>query len=120
MKRKSKDLLAIYRQLDDASSESLLAFAEFLLTRCQTGQAAVLPTVPAHVEPPADESVIGAIKRLRRTYSMLDTGTLFNETTVLMSSHVMGGRAADEVIAELEVLFDKYYQLYKAIPDAGK
>lgn len=114
MSGKSKDLLSIYRQLDDRSRETLQAFAEFLLdrTREQSDHDSPIDTCPRHEEPPPGEPVIAAIKRLRRTFPMLDAGSLFNETTVLMSGHVMGGRPASDVITELEVLFDKYYQLH--------
>ena len=122
MSRKSKDLLSIYRQLDDPSRETLQAFAEFLLdrTRCGSDQSEPVSTAPEHVEPPPDESVIAAIKRLRRSYPMLNTDSLFNETTVLMSGHIMGGHSATEVIGELEALFDKYYQLHKTPPGVKK
>jgi hypothetical protein len=41
---------------------------------------------------------------------MLDKPQLLNETSVLMTQHVMQGREAEEVIAEMEALFERFYQ----------
>lgn len=56
---------------------------------------------------------MGAIKRLSLTYDMIDRGTMLNETSALMSAHILQGRAASEVIDELEALFARYYQDYR-------
>ena len=41
---------------------------------------------------------------------MLDKAELLNETSVLMTQHIMQGRPADEVIDELEHVFLNHYQ----------
>jgi hypothetical protein len=41
---------------------------------------------------PSQESVVAAIKRLSKTYEMLDRGPMLNETSALMSAHVLQGR----------------------------
>lgn len=107
-------LLRAYRALGATDREALLAFAEFLLER---GARAIRPTHPRDPQPlprPAEETVIAAIKRLSRTYEMLDRGPMLNETSALMSAHVIQGRAAPEVIDELESLFARYYADYRA------
>lgn len=105
-------LLRLWRGLDAADRATLLAFAEFLAGRAGAPVAdpppvAVPPPVPE--ARPAQESVIAAIKRLRRVYPMLDGGALLTETSALMGAHLLHGRPALEVIDELEALFARRY-----------
>ena len=58
--------------------------------------------------------MVKAIKRLTATYHMIDRDRLLNETSSLMTAHVIHGRKAAEVIDELEVLFQRHYQELKA------
>ena len=61
-----------------------------------------------------EESVIAAIRRLARTYPMLDSDNVFSAATTLMTRHVMWQQAAVEVIDELEVMFKaRYDDLYR-------
>jgi hypothetical protein len=41
---------------------------------------------------------------------MLDRSKMLNETSVLMTQHVISGRDAVEVIDELEILFRRHYE----------
>jgi hypothetical protein len=43
---------------------------------------------------------------------MLDKAKLLNETSALMAQHVMQGRPAEEVIDELEIVFEMHYRRY--------
>jgi hypothetical protein len=54
--------------------------------------------------------VVKAIKRLSESYFMLDKDHMINETSALMAQHIMQGRAAAEVIDELEAVFSRHYQ----------
>ena len=65
---------------------------------------------PQPIPRPESETVVGAIKRLSATFPMLDRAKLLNETSVLVTQHVMRGRDATEVIEELEVLFRRHYE----------
>jgi len=51
-----------------------------------------------------------AIRRLAKTYPMIDRDRLFQQTSALMAQHVMQGRPAAEVIDELEALFAETYR----------
>lgn len=105
--RTEKRLVEILEALPEEQASALLDYAEFLLERYGANQ-----DVPAPVEIPRpdEETVVRAIKRLRATYPMLNPSKLLNETSVLVSQHVMQGRNAVEVIDELEVLFRRHYE----------
>jgi hypothetical protein len=105
-------LADIYRSLDEESQRTLMAFAEFLTARAGPPVRARLEE-PVSLPRPARESVVGAIKRLSRTYYMLDRGAMLNETSSLMGAHVLHGRPASEIIDELETLFQRHYEKYR-------
>ena len=108
-------LLALYQKLPAAGQQTLLAFAEFLQTKCSAQQPADPRRVelPLQITRPPQESVVAAIRRLSRNYAMLDKKTLLHETADLMSAHVLKGRAAAEVIDDLEALFAERYAVYR-------
>ncbi len=112
---RAKALKKVFRQLDSQSQNSVMDFAVFLLSS-KKPQADDSPIkelqLPIQEIAPESESVIGAIKRLRRIYPMLDTNDIFNESSALVSAHVMQGRPVISVINDLETLFDKHYQIY--------
>ncbi len=107
-------LLKLYGKLDQQDRESLLAFAEFLAVRGEeTGtsdSSSDTPVEPKTIARPEKESVVAAIKRLSETYHMLDRSLLLNDTSSLMTAHIIKGREAAEVIDELEQLFARQYQ----------
>jgi hypothetical protein len=113
MKSTEKKLLKYFSQLTDAQQRTLLQFAEFLATKSDDDYSGLekkeIPP-PVLKERPAEESVVGAIKRLTASYPMLEKDKLFNETSILMTKHVMQGHAADLVIDELELLFQRHYE----------
>ncbi|MCG5536731.1 Crp/Fnr family transcriptional regulator [Ectothiorhodospira mobilis] len=101
-------LRRILRRLPQAQRETLVSFAEFLAQR-HPAEEAPLPE-PEAIPRPREETVVKAMKRLSATYPMLDKSRLLNETSALMSQHVMQGRPAQEVIDELETLFARHYR----------
>lgn len=106
-REQEKRLTRIVRELSPGNADALLAFAEFLAQRAQPPSA--IPP-PLDVPRPDQESVVKAIKRLAATYPMLDRAKMLNETSVLMTQHVMQGRDAVEVIDELEIVFRRHYE----------
>jgi hypothetical protein len=112
-----KRLTGILRKLPAAQAGMLLEFAEFLLMRHGAGgrvegKTASAMEIPAPVEipRPAEETVVKAVRRLRATYPMLDARKLLNQTSDLMTQHIVQGREAIEVIEELEILFRSHYE----------
>lgn len=100
-------LLKLVEVLPRAQQQQLLEFAEFLAQRYPVAGDV---STPRDIVRPENESVIAAMKRLRESYPMLDPENLLNETSSLLSAHLMQGRSAESVIDELEVIFKKHYQ----------
>ena len=107
MNKKEKKLLEFYHRLPAEQAETLLAYAEFMAERF--GQTEEIPVEIQNISRPEKESVIAAIKRLSATYPMLEKNKIFNDTSSLMSQHILQGREAMEVIDELEALFQQEY-----------
>lgn len=106
-----KTLTEIFEYLPEKDQHSLLEFAEFLKSRAPEPEPAILE--PLGIIRPEEESVVGAIKRLKKNYPMLSQKTLLNETSDFMMQHMMQGRAAVDIIDELELLFETKFQLLK-------
>lgn len=105
-------LLRLYRALPAAKRAGLLDYAEYLASRAIDAEDDK-PKQPLPIPRPPQESVIMAIRRLRKTYPMLDTDPLLQETSALMTQHVLYKRPAAEVIDELEALFQRHYNKLK-------
>jgi len=103
-------LMRLYERLGDAGRASLLDFAEFLADRAAMAASDEPQATPNPAPRPAGESLIAAIRRLRAGYPMLNTEALLNDVSALMAQHTMQGREAEEVIDDLEALFDQHYQ----------
>ncbi|MBX3651817.1 MAG: hypothetical protein KF771_10650 [Burkholderiales bacterium] len=94
-------LLDIYRALDARRQDELLEFA----------RALAAPAADPRPEPrPAGESVALAIRRLRRSYPMLDRRRLMGPASALLAQHALQGRDAAGVIDELELVFEHHYR----------
>lgn len=105
-----KHLRKLFRAMNPQDQATLLRFAGFLAASPSEDTAPLgeFPQ-PEVIERPQKESVIKAIKRLTATYPMIDRDRLLNETSSLMTAHVIHGRSAPDVIDELEVLFERHY-----------
>jgi hypothetical protein len=114
-------LLRLLRRLSAGDRSTVLAFAEFLAARGVEGveDREAAAAEPVHEPRPDDETVIAAIKRLRRTYPMLESDEMLNETSGLMAEHVLHGRPAREVIDALEALFASRHRAAQGGDAAG-
>jgi hypothetical protein len=112
--KQQRQLLSAYSKLPEKDRETLLLFAEFMLQQAQSAeqeQSDISPE-PVEIRRPEDESVVGALRRLNETYPMLEKSLLLNEASALMTSHVVKGQSAVDVIDELEILFEREYQFF--------
>lgn len=107
-------MLRLFRSLSQEQQKTVAAFVEFLAGSMDRSCAAEPEQQPVALPRPDHESVVKAIKRLRATYPMLDQNKLFHETSQHMTEHLMHGKAAMEVINELETMFAQHYQRYVA------
>lgn len=107
MSRNAKSLIEIFETLDAERQVSLFDFAEFLQSKGDLVTKEVGERVEIHR--PEKESVVGAIKRLKETYPMIDSMKVFSSASELMTEHMVKGRDANEVIDEMEQIFENFY-----------
>jgi len=115
LRQAQRRLVEFFHRLDEADRASLLAFAEFLVSRSELAEDLRKPKPvpePKEIARPEGESVVAAIRRLSASYYMLDRGPLLHEASSLMAAHVMQGRPAAAVIDELETLFAETYKQF--------
>jgi hypothetical protein len=114
-----RHLLELFNRLEAADQASLLAFAEFLAARAPASphivpQAARSIPEPEAIERPAKESIVAGLKRLARTYPMLDKSEMLGATSDIVATHIMRGTDAAQVIDELEDIFAEHYRQLKS------
>jgi hypothetical protein len=102
----------IAAQLPDEALLTLHEFAGFLANKYPPESLTPIEIIP--FERPEKEGVIPAIKRLSKTYPMLDKKVLFEQTSAAMSAHVLNEVSPEESIDRLEAVFRKEYDDYKA------
>jgi hypothetical protein len=108
MKRDEKQLLELFERLAPEQQDRLIAFAEFLGgSEPEAGGAA---SEPVAIPRPDGETVPMAIRRLVRTFPMLDRKRLMAEASQFMAQHALEDRAAREVIDDLEAVFARHYK----------
>ena len=103
-------LAELAEQLPESALISLQEFAEFLHGKHPPEAPPALEIVP--IPRPEEEGVIPAIKRLTKTYPMLDKKVLFEQTSAAMSAHVLHNVSAQESIDRLEEVFRKEYEAF--------
>jgi hypothetical protein len=100
-------LAQTFDRLPGDERATLLAFAEFLAAR-----APAVPPVPVPAPRPTQESVMQAVKRLKRSFPMLDRRKLMQPVGALVSAHMLDGRPAAETIDALEAMFAERYRVH--------
>ncbi|MDT8451668.1 MAG: Crp/Fnr family transcriptional regulator [Gammaproteobacteria bacterium] len=107
MSRDTKKMIEIFETLNGERQKSLLEFAEFLQSKGDLVSKEVAE--PVEIPRPDNETVVGAIKRLKSSYPMIDSMKVFSSASELMTEHMIKGRDADEVIDEMERIFEDFY-----------
>jgi len=103
---------ALMSSLEAEHQQAVIDYATFMVQQYKIQPAEDTRQEPESIARPATESVIAAIKRLKKTYYMLDTDKLLNQTSAMMAKHIMQGQEASTVIDELETTFQTQYQQY--------
>lgn len=128
--KSERKLCKLYRSLNESDGLTLMKFAEFLSVQAvesvetlsaETGLSSKgsfpeLKEIPA----PENENVIKAIKRVSEMYYMVDRSTMLDATSSLMTEHLMQGRSAEDVIADLKSVFHKEYEILREQHDDRK
>ena len=114
-----KHLLQLFSKLAAGDQASLLAFAEFLGSRGVSETVAVRRQVleipdPEQIERPQKESIVGCLKRLAKTYPMLDKNEMLKATSDLVATNIMQGGDTVEAVDKLERIFRDHYEQLKA------
>ncbi len=105
--KSSKALIELYESMDDERKRSLCDFADFLYAKADPISKEI--PAPEDVPRPQRETVVGAVKRLKTKYHMVESMTVFSAASALMTDHMVKGRDVVEVINEMEVLFEDAY-----------
>jgi hypothetical protein len=108
-----KELIAIFDRLSAADQANVQAYAEFLASRSEQTESEISLVSPKDIPRPEEETVVAAIRRLTDTYDMLERRLLLDETSTLMSAHILQGEEAVVVIDKLESLFASHYEQYQ-------
>jgi hypothetical protein len=112
MKSKLREIKLLLAELDDDHQQAIVDYATFLVQKYKTGNSGARDLKPESIERPGQETVIAAIKRLKKTYYMLDTDSMLSQTSALMGQHILKGREASDVIDELQSIFQTQYKQY--------
>lgn len=113
---KSSDaLIDLYESMDDERKRSLCDFADFLYAKADPISKEI--PAPEDVPRPEKETVVGAVKRLKTKYHMVESMSVFSAASALMTDHMVKGRDIVEVIDEMEALFEEAYN--KLLQDSG-
>lgn len=123
MSAQGQQLLALFEGLASGEQATLLAFAEFLAARHGTALDGAAPQAmtrtitplpePEAIERPSGESIVAGLKRLSKTYPMLDKSEMLSATSDLVASHILRGSDAALAIDELERIFASHYRQLK-------
>ena len=117
--KESQQLISLFESLSITDQCSLLSFAEYLVQRDPDSR--LVTSAPAISEPepvpepellprPENERVVAAVKRLSKSYFMLDKRKILGLTSDLMTQHILQGKEAELVIDELEETFSEFYR----------
>jgi len=111
-KHTASNLAELFDTLDDERKASLFDYAEFLQSKGGLVEKEI--GEPLEIPRPDEETVVGAIKRLKQTYPMIGSRTVFSAASTLMTEHMVNGRDVIEVIDEMQILFhESFEQLLK-------
>lgn len=114
MSSERQRLVKLFDGMNEQYRKSLLDYALYLSQQSalQTADNEQQKHTPLKSPRPQTENVVNAIKRLRASYFMLNTDDLLNESSALMAQFMMQGREAQDVIDDLEKVFEIHYQKY--------
>ncbi|MBF0628997.1 MAG: hypothetical protein HQL91_12340 [Magnetococcales bacterium] len=112
-----KEWLELWRQLAPEQRQTALRFARFLVHEQgapSPAETTPVPVIPLDFPRPPVESAVAGLKRLKKTYPMIETDEkLLGEASRILMGKVLGTPDA-KVIDQLETFFATCYQAWKA------
>lgn len=111
--KSERKLCKLYSTLNDNDRLTLMKFAEFLLAESENQEEDVVIASfpePKMIPAPENENVIKAIKRIGKIYYMVDKSKMLDATSTLMTEHLIQGRPAREIVADVEKHFKQEYE----------
>lgn len=108
MFKSSQALIDLYESMNAESKKSLSDYADFLYAKAVPVKITI--PLPEELPRPLVETVVGAVKRLKAKYFMIDSMSVFSAASSLMADNMVKGRDVAEVIDEMEVLFEAAYK----------
>ncbi|MBF0262224.1 MAG: hypothetical protein HQL97_10380 [Magnetococcales bacterium] len=110
-------LLDLWGEMDAGERQTLMRLGRFLVSeRSRAGNDAPVdacPEVPLDIPRPEVESAVAGLKRLKRTYPMIEAdGAVLSEASRILMGKVTGSPDR-EIIDRLELFFDGCYQKWR-------
>ncbi|MBF0415758.1 MAG: hypothetical protein HQL79_08335 [Magnetococcales bacterium] len=107
-------LQKIEQQLSDTNRDTLLKFAQFLLHQEEISTPVPSPPrEPLNIPSPPNETVVQALKRLKRNYPMIEADIgLLDAASQFVMQKVLGHPDA-ELIRKMEKLFSDAYEKWR-------
>ena len=112
MKNISRELKALMPRLGDEHQQAVADYASFLVQQNNNQTPVEASLEPEVIVIPGRETVIAVIKRLKKSYYMLDSDEQLDGTSSLMRQHISRGREASAVTNELQSMFQEKYDKY--------
>ena len=112
--KEQRELLSLFKQLDQAEQQVLTRYARFLLADSGVVTSVASLQQPRGLTRPESETVMKALKRLSENYFMLDKDSLLHSCAGKVSDHLLHKRDSDKVIDEIEEIFNGHYESYKS------
>ena len=107
-------LLALYSKLNDADKAHLVSYAQYLGSTTREPLDSGRNLTPKFEHGPDNETVVSAVRRLRKIYFMLDPRTLLGEVGEIITRCSVDNGAVPEAIAALEEIFSRHFDEYKS------
>lgn len=104
----AKNMIEIFDTLDDERRTSLVDYAQYLQSKGGLVEKEI--GEPLDIPRPEEETVVGAVKRLKLTYPMIESMSVFSAASSLMTENMVNGRDVIEVIDDMEKLFDESFE----------
>jgi len=112
MKNICRELNVLMSRLGDEHQQAVVDYATFLVQQYNMQTPVEGGLEPEAIVRPERETVITAIKRLKKTNYMLDSDELLDGISSLMGQHILPGREASEVINQLQSMFQEKNEKY--------